>query len=314
MAESSPLVSVNMPCYHQLPYARSALQSILAQSYPNIEITLIDDGASDEYRDYVASLRDPRVQYHRNPARLGAMRNMFGAMVAGRGKYTIAFHEDDLLSRGYVAAAVDVLERHDDCAFVAAELRDFSGELPLEDLTRVVRTPRLEFCRSGAEFVRALCRGVQPMFGSVVYRRSAVTGIRPLHDDYATLVDRPFLLAMLASGSAAIIRDPLAWYRRAGADDTRHLAMTTEHIIRLFQAYKAALPQPLSTEDAGLFYAYSGYWLFELYDLTPEEGRPSFRQFLFRVWREGLYQPAARGRFGLRLIRRALLGAAAQTA
>src|SRR3954463_13100051 len=100
-----PLVSVNIPCYHNLEQARRCVASILAQSMTDVEVTLLDDGASDEYREYVAALGDPRVRYVRNPVRLGAMRNMFAAIGAGSAPYSIAFHEDDLLGRHYLEAA-----------------------------------------------------------------------------------------------------------------------------------------------------------------------------------------------------------------
>ncbi|MFI5179365.1 MAG: glycosyltransferase family 2 protein [Vicinamibacterales bacterium] len=304
----APLVSVNMPCYHQLDYARRSVAAILAQTFTDFELTLLDDGASDEYAAFVSSLGDSRVRYHRNPMRLGAMQNMFEAIVFGRGTYTLAFHEDDLMSRGYLAAAVAILERHPACAFVAGHLREFHSEVSPSDLAKAGEYPEYEVFQSGAEFLRGILRGAEPMFGSVVYRRAAVAGVTPLHDEFATLVDRPFLLSVVDGGSAAVIREGLVWYRAAQADDTRHLAMRAEHIFRLFALYKSTLPQPLSPQDAALFYGYSGYWLFRLYDLTPADARPAFRAFLFRAWREGLYQPRWRGRFGLRLIKRALLG------
>jgi hypothetical protein len=107
--------------------------------------------------------------------------------------------------------------------------------------------------------------------------------------------------------SGAVIREPLVWYRRHGDGDTRHLAMTTDHVLQLFRTYRAALPKAWSKGDQALFYSYTGYWLFELYRLTPPANRPSVRRFLFDAWREGLYNPHWRGRFGLRQIGRALL-------
>src|SRR5512143_689198 len=128
MTAEAPLVSVTVPCYRQLPLNRRAVDSIRAQTFSNLEIMLLDDGASDEYRRYVRDLGDPRVTYVRNPARLGAMRNMFAAIDAGRGQYTMAFHEDDLLGAGYIQAAVGILESHPRCAFVTAELTEFTSE------------------------------------------------------------------------------------------------------------------------------------------------------------------------------------------
>ena len=74
MDAQPPLVSITIPCYRNLDQARRCVSSILAQSWQDFELTLLDDGGSDDYRDYVASLGDARVRYQRNPERRGAMR------------------------------------------------------------------------------------------------------------------------------------------------------------------------------------------------------------------------------------------------
>jgi hypothetical protein len=87
------------------------------------------------------------------------------------------------------------------------------------------------------------------------------------------------------------------------------MAMNTEHILRLFARYRAALPARLGAEDRRLFYAYSGYWLFTLYGLTPPSERAPLRPFVFRAWRGGLYNPRwSAGYARKRLIRLMLTG------
>lgn len=291
MHPRAPLVSINIPCYQQLASARRCVQAMLGQSLGDLEINLLDDGASDEYREMAASLGDARVHYHRNPVRLGAMRNMFQSITAGRGKYTIAFHEDDLPGSHYLALAAEILEADPSCGFVGGELREFA-EPPTAD-ARALLPANVAIERFGtpADFLRMIFRGVEPMFGSMVYRRAAVEELPAAHDAFGTLVDRPFLMSILARWSGAILRDPLVWYARHGEDDNRHIAMNTEHILRLFSRYRAALPERLSDEDRALFYAYSGYWLFTLYRLTPPASRMPLRQFVIRAWRGGLYNP-----------------------
>jgi glycosyltransferase involved in cell wall biosynthesis len=308
MTAREPLVSINVPCYRQLHLTRLALESIRAQSFANLEITLLDDGASDEYRAYVEALGDPRVRYRRNPERLGAMRNMFAAIEMGGGQYTMAFHEDDLLSASYIETAVNILDSHPACAFVASELREFDVEPSSVELARLTRHPAYDMFTSGADLVRGILRGIEPMFGSVVYRRAALADAHADHDLFATLVDRPYLLSIMSHGwSSAVVREPMVWYRHHGEGDTRHLAMTTDHVLQLLSAYRQLLPAQWNKQDQTLFFSYSGYWLFELYRLTPPEDRPPVWRFLFRAWREGLYNPRARGRLGLRQIQRALL-------
>jgi glycosyltransferase involved in cell wall biosynthesis len=306
---TAPLVSINIPGYHQLDHVRRCIGCLRAQTLDNLEITLLDDGASDAYRDYVASLGDARVRYHRNPERLGAMRNMFQAILTGRGKYSMAFHEDDLVGSHYVATAVSILERDPACGLVAGELREFVTEPSPAALAAAADRPAVVTFASPADFLRQLFRGVEPMFGSIVYRRSALDGVTPRHDEFATLADRPFLLQILEQWSGAIIRDPLVWYRKHDDGGVRHLAMNGEHILRLLHQYRAAFPEQLSSADRALFYGYTGYWLFTLHGLVPPAARPPLRPFVFRAWREGLYDPRWSSGYGRkRLIRLMLTG------
>jgi glycosyltransferase involved in cell wall biosynthesis len=306
-----PLVSITIPCYHQLDHARRAVDCLRAQTLTDLEITLLDDGASDAYRDYVAALGDPRVRYQRNPERLGAMHNMFQAIGAGRGRYTIAFHEDDLVGTHYLATAVSILERDPRCGFVAGILHEFTDEPPPAALAAPADPPSVVLVPSPADFLRQVFRGIEPMFGSIVYRRAALDGAAPQHEQFATLADRPFLLRILERWSGAIVVDPLVWYRKHGESDIRHLAMNGEHILRLLQVYRDAFPRRLSATDRALFYGYTGYWLFTLYRLVPPESRPPLRPFVFRAWREGLYDPRWSAGYGRkRLIRLMLTGRA----
>jgi glycosyltransferase involved in cell wall biosynthesis len=287
----TPLVSINIPCYRQLNYARRCLDAIRAQTFRDFEVTLYDDGESDEYRDYVSGLGDARVRYHRNPVRLGAMRNMFHAITAGSGRYTMAFHEDDLIGSEYLETAVGILEADRSCGFVGAEVQQFDEEPSPREMERPIAASQVERYADGAAFVRALTRGVNPMFASIVYRRAALDGIVPAHDEYATLVDRAFLLDILSRSSAAIVRGATVWYRAHGEGDRRHAAMAPEHILRLFARYRAALPADLTDADRRLFYDFSGYWLFTLHRLVPDEARWPLRRFALRAWRERLYNP-----------------------
>ena len=150
---SAPLVSVNIPCYRQLDRLRRCIESVLAQSLQDFEVTLLDDGASDEYRDYAASLGDARIRYRRNEARLGAMRNMFAAITAGRAPYTIAFHEDDVLGTHYLEAACRLLDADPACGFVAAEMTPFDDEPPADALGQPIDPSAIERDVDGARRV-----------------------------------------------------------------------------------------------------------------------------------------------------------------
>jgi glycosyltransferase involved in cell wall biosynthesis len=307
MESRVPLVSINIPCYHQLPAARRCIGAMLAQTLADFELIVLDDGASDEYRTMVESLGDARVRYQRNPTRLGAMRNMFQAITAGSGKYTLAFHEDDLVGPQYLATVVAILERDPSCGFVCGEVRELAETDVPEMSGAEPGQPTIERFSAPADFLRTIFRGIEPMFGSVVYRRAAVEGLVAAHEQFATLVDRPFLMSILARWSGAIVRDALVWHGKHGEGDVRHLAMNTGHILELFLAYRAALPRRLSAVDRLLFYKYSGYWLFTLYRLAQPAERAPLRRFVLRAWRDGLYHPRWSAGYGRRRLFRLML-------
>src|SRR5262245_43772835 len=62
ICKNEPLISVIMPVYNAGEYLRPAVESILAQSYRNWELIIIDDGSTDGCLARLDDVRDPRIQ------------------------------------------------------------------------------------------------------------------------------------------------------------------------------------------------------------------------------------------------------------
>jgi glycosyltransferase involved in cell wall biosynthesis len=105
-----PLVSVIIPAYQAAEYIRETLDSVFAQSHPNLEVVLVNDGSPDTealeqaIRSYGEKLIYIR-QENRGPS--GA-RN--AAIRAARGKYIACLDSDDLYLPGHLANMVAVME------------------------------------------------------------------------------------------------------------------------------------------------------------------------------------------------------------
>ncbi len=69
------LVTVCVPTYNKAPLLRQGLESILAQTFSDFKLIVVDDHSSDDTKDVVASLRDERVEYVVNATNLGYTEN-----------------------------------------------------------------------------------------------------------------------------------------------------------------------------------------------------------------------------------------------
>ncbi|HUR41104.1 MAG TPA: glycosyltransferase [Verrucomicrobiae bacterium] len=93
MSDATPLVSVILPTYNRASVLRRALGSILAQTYRNLDVIVVDDGSSDDTEGVVRGMGDARVRYIRKENRgPGAARN--AGIVLARGEL-IAFQDSD---------------------------------------------------------------------------------------------------------------------------------------------------------------------------------------------------------------------------
>lgn len=89
-----PLVSVVIPTYNRIRTLPVSVNSVLNQTYMNLEIIIMDDGSTDGTKEYVESIADERIRYRRSEANMGpsAARNMGAGMA--KGEY-LAFQDSD---------------------------------------------------------------------------------------------------------------------------------------------------------------------------------------------------------------------------
>ncbi len=105
-------ISVIVPIYNVAPYLRECIDSIIGQSYKNIEILLIDDGSTDESPSICDeySLIDKRIRvFHKENGGLSDTRN-FGIKKA-TGKYLSFIDSDDYISNDFLYTLYDNLKK-----------------------------------------------------------------------------------------------------------------------------------------------------------------------------------------------------------
>jgi glycosyltransferase involved in cell wall biosynthesis len=95
----SPLVSVLVTVYNREKYLAECLDSILASTYADYEVIVVDDRSSDKSAEIARSFvsRDSRVTFHQNDANLGDYGNRLRAASIAQGKYLKYVDADDLI-------------------------------------------------------------------------------------------------------------------------------------------------------------------------------------------------------------------------
>lgn len=115
---SLPLVSVCISAYNVERFLRQSLGSVLAQTYPNFEVILIDNGSTDRTFDVARSLADDRVRCFRVPHNLGGYQAMNKIASMARGEIVAIYHSDDYYQPEIIAKEAAYLRAHPDVGAV----------------------------------------------------------------------------------------------------------------------------------------------------------------------------------------------------
>lgn len=108
-----PSVTFVVPCYKLAHLLRQCVESILSQTFGQLEILIMDDCSPDDTAEVANSFGDARVVHVRNEPNLGHLRNYNKGIGLARGKYVWLISADDYLRRPYVLQRyVNALERH----------------------------------------------------------------------------------------------------------------------------------------------------------------------------------------------------------
>lgn len=121
----SELVSVVMATYNGAKYVGQQVESVLKQTYENLELVIVDDASSD---DTVAILeafaqRDPRVKVHRAERNRGVVATFEAALGLAKGQYIALSDQDDIFEPTKIAKQVEALKTAPYPDLVLSDLR-----------------------------------------------------------------------------------------------------------------------------------------------------------------------------------------------
>jgi glycosyltransferase involved in cell wall biosynthesis len=196
-----PLVSIVIPSYNHASYLQAAIDSILAQDYPRIELIVIDDGSTD---GSPSILRSYGSRFHWEiQTNQGQVATLNRGWLMSRGDVLGYLSADDLLLEGAISSAVRCLERNPDAVLAYC---DFNLIDPDSAVVRRVRAPEFDYRRMVVEIE---C----PPGPGAFFRRSAFEKAGTWNTQFKQMLDYEYWLRLGLHGRFVRIPEVLAAYR-----------------------------------------------------------------------------------------------------
>jgi hypothetical protein len=227
----APLVSVVIPCWNQGPYLGEAIESVLGQRYPELELVVVDDGSEDN--SYEVAARYPGVRRLRQPKGGVASARNHG-LAETSGDYVVFLDADDRLLPNALEVGMGELLAAPEAAFAAGRPRDIgrTGKVIREAaqplVTRDHYLKLLEECFiwSGS---------------SVVYRRAPLEAVGAFEESRAAADDYELYLK-LAREFPVVCHDTIVTeYRRHGSNTTRNAGLVLSSQIQVLNGQRRRL-------------------------------------------------------------------------
>lgn len=210
-----PLVSVVVPLYNGEKYVRESLDSILAQTYTNTEVIVMDDASSDAAPEIVRAYADSRLRYVRQPTNRGIFGNINDGIERARGELIAIHHADDVYHPEILEREVAFLVEHPDAGAVFAidTFVDSGGrewgklELPAELRGQVLLAYPVVLngiLRHKNVFIRG---------GTSLIRRAVYDDVGMFDDNYLLRADLDLWLRIARRHAIGLIDEHLVAYR-----------------------------------------------------------------------------------------------------
>lgn len=235
---ANPLVSICIPTYNGEAFLQEALDSVLKQTYSNLEVVISDDASNDRTLHIISKFRDssnlPISLYHNEPSSIGA--NWNNTIINANGEYIKFLFQDDVLLPNCISEMVTVLEAHPEVGLVASKRIFITESSPSyetkqwidkygnlqkefeksEELTYIDKTL---FTKDN--FLNSHIRNKIGEPTAVMFKRKLVEEVGYFDEDLEQILDYVFYYRLLKKHPILIINKPLVKFRLHSSQATQ---------------------------------------------------------------------------------------------
>lgn len=282
--EDTPMVSVVIPAYNAAEYIGETLESVLAQSFSDFEVIIVNNGSTDQTLDVLGEFTDERVQVISQEGTGGPAGPRNRAIREARGEYIAFLDADDCWHGEKLERQLTFFRDHSECALVATQfVRIDENSVIISDDVLPVAIPE----PNPGDWFERLCQGSFFANSGVMVRRSVITDLGGLdeHPWKTGTEDYDLWLRIARKFPVGICKGEMLRYRvhhggysnRIADMDRGCFLVTAEHLLKA----DAGWPDDLSAEQKKMLFPHFGSWAVSLClsDLESEEESVHVQQF-----------------------------------
>lgn len=250
-----PLVSIVVPVFNGLPHLRSLTESLLAQTYHNLELVFTEGGGSDDSNGFLQSLTDPRIRIVQMPPGTSAAENWTAATMQARGEFTKLICQDDLIYPHAIAVQVEDLLNNPTAAMAIAQrdIVDARGRILFRGRGLSGLRGTLGACVSGASVLDACYRQGTNVIGeplAALFRTPILQQAMPWDDSDPLMLDLSTYQKIANSCDVVLRRESIGAFRVSDTSwSTRIAHEQIEQTKRWQDTYAANLSTPPTSID-----------------------------------------------------------------
>lgn len=251
-----PAVSVIIPTYNRAHVLGRAIESVLAQSYADFELIVVDDGSRDRTEELVAALAHPKIRYLKLPRNRGQNAALNAGVRSAAGGFCAFLDSDDQWLPSFLQRIMPCFERDPryGCAYSWAGVRNRAGGL---DTSK-------RFTLSGEIYAQALAQGYVSHMITLVVKRHLLFEAGLFDESFVVCQDDDICLRLAALTPFCLVEENLAViHSDAGGQLTGHRAHYADGFRKLVGKFEEEILTHCGASALGRHYERCGdlFWL-----------------------------------------------------
>lgn len=200
-------VSVLMPIYNtQKSHLKSAIESVLSQTYSNFEFIILNDGSSSGHiKDTVNFYNDSRIVYHENEKNEGISKARNKLIDIAQGQYLAVMDSDDIILPGRLATQVECLDNNPDVVICGTAFKRFGKIFK----NNTIIYPQFDRKIKATLFFKCVMHHPSAM----IRKDTLIKNNIRYHDDFVSIHDRKMYFDISGFGKLHNINKVLCLYR-----------------------------------------------------------------------------------------------------